>query len=172
MVNTKNRREYFVALTSQDFGYAKRLAEEKYKFSRKEGHTDRMKGSVDHLILTDARAIMAERAVGRVMGWKWKRTINGAGQPDFIVDGMKVDVKSTIREFPSLKIPCYNETDGIKNNKMDRFILVSVSPNNDYVVIRGWIDKHEAIRRGTVGRRQSGFYWEVYHKYLEFMEDW
>lgn len=150
--------------------YAMRLATYKYNLSRKVGHVDKMKGSADHLILTDARAIMAERAVANIMGWKWERNVNGSGQPDFVIDGMNVDVKSTVRDWPTLKIPCYNK--GIIKSKMDRFVLVSVSRDDKYVVILGWISKKDAIKKGHLGHRASGFYWEVYRRHLNFMEDW
>lgn len=166
------RREYFIELTKYDLQFAMTLATEKYNFSRNAGHVDRMKGSEEHLILTDARAIMAERAVSRVMGWKWERNINGAGQPDFIINGMKVDVKSTIRDDPMLRIPCYSPDHGMTKNKMDRFVLVSVNKDHKYLVVRGWISKSEAIRYGRIGYRASGCYWEVGLKHLKFMEDW
>jgi hypothetical protein len=167
----KGKYEYVIQLTDQDFEGAMTLASEKYKFSRKIGHKDRMKGSVESLILTDARAIVAEQAVGRLMGWTWERKINGAGQPDFFVDGYKVDVKSTIRPYPTLRIPTYGET-GISKNKMDRFVLVSVCRSHDHAVILGWIGKHKAMRNGKHGSRPSGCFWEVKRQFLLPMEDW
>lgn len=164
-------REYVIKLTPSDFSSAHRLAEEKYKFSRANGHRDKMKGPLETLILTDARAILAEQAVGRLMGWRWQRKVNGAGQPDFVVGGLNVDVKSTVRPYPTLRVPTYGES-GISKCKMNRFVVVAISRANDYAIIIGWISKEEAMRLGRHGSRPSGSFWEVKRQHLRPMEEW
>lgn len=164
-------REFVVYLYPRDFDSAYTLAREKYEFSRKIGHKGWMRGNPEDLILTDARAIMAEKAVASLMGWKWKRQLNGAGQADFVVDGIKVDVKSTVRTLPTLRIPTHKKT-SIVDSPMDRFVLVSIGRSHDHAVIVGWIDKEGATAKGKLGQRMSGGYWEVKGQDLVSMEEW
>jgi hypothetical protein len=141
-----------VALTRLEYELAGVLAEARWKSNRKAGVTDQRRDDAQGHLQLDLTGMVAELAFAKHMNVYPDLTIEPrSGTPDFVIDGVRYDVKATHRPQGRLLA-----TSDKKPDEVDRYVLAIV--RREIVDLVGWATAGELIdpdRRLDIGHGPS-----------------